>query len=275
MKWTEEAEAALGKVPFFVRKKVRARIEKEAGEENKTTITLSEVKATQSRFLSNMKSDIKGYQIETCFGQSGCPNRCVSGDTLMERLERLFKSQELLDFLKKNVNGTLKYHHEFRVGIAECPNACSQPQIRDISIIGASVPCVTAAPCSRCMSCVDVCKEVAIRLEPSDMEPAIDMEACVSCGACIKACPTGTLSCRTSGYRVQLGGRLGRHPRLAQEIQGLFTEDQVVELVRCCIAFYKKHSRNGQRFAQIFNIEKDLDSEDFMSFRQMKNLIKP
>jgi len=30
MKWTDEAEAALKKVPFFVRKKVRTRVEKEA-----------------------------------------------------------------------------------------------------------------------------------------------------------------------------------------------------------------------------------------------------
>jgi len=30
MKWTDEAEAAIKKVPFFLRKKVRARVEKEA-----------------------------------------------------------------------------------------------------------------------------------------------------------------------------------------------------------------------------------------------------
>ncbi len=266
MKWTDEAEAALGKVPFFVRKKVRARVEKEAHEENKTTVTLSEVRATQSRFLSNMKSDIKGYQIETCFGQTGCPNRCVSGDTLMERLEHLFKSQDLLGFLRKNVKGDLKYHHEFRVGIAECPNACSQPQIRDISIIGASVPRVSDTPCTRCMACVETCKESSIRFEPSSIKPDIDMMSCVTCGACVEVCPTGTLACRESGYRVQLGGRLGRHPRLAQEIPGIFSEDQVVELVRCCILFYKKHSLNGERFARIFNLETDLDSDIFSSF---------
>ncbi len=30
MKWTPEAEKAVKKVPFFVRKRVRARVEKEA-----------------------------------------------------------------------------------------------------------------------------------------------------------------------------------------------------------------------------------------------------
>jgi anaerobic sulfite reductase subunit C len=30
MQWTDEADAAVKKVPFFVRKKVRTRVEKEA-----------------------------------------------------------------------------------------------------------------------------------------------------------------------------------------------------------------------------------------------------
>ena len=28
----------------------------------------------------------------------------------------------------------LKFHHEFRVTVADCPNSCSQPQIKDIGI---------------------------------------------------------------------------------------------------------------------------------------------
>jgi hypothetical protein len=51
MKWTEEAEAAVKKVPFFVRKKVRTRVEKEAAEIGKTSVTLSDVKATQAMLV--------------------------------------------------------------------------------------------------------------------------------------------------------------------------------------------------------------------------------
>lgn len=262
MKWTDEAEAAIKKVPFFVRKKVRARVEKEAAEENKTSITLAEVKATQNRFLSKMDSDIRGYQIETCFGQNGCPNRCVSGDTLLNRLENLFKEQDLLAFLKMTIKGNLKYHHEFRVGIAECPNACSQPQIRDIAIIGASVPMITDKVCSQCRACVNECKEGSIRLESDEEKPEIDYDTCVRCGACINECPTETISCRESGYRVQLGGRLGRHPRLAKELVGLFSEDQVLETVKDCITFYKQNSKNGKRFSQL------LDDKTFNSIQK-------
>lgn len=47
MKWTAEAEDLLKKVPFFVRKRVRARVEKEAEEAGKTVVSPVEVTATQ------------------------------------------------------------------------------------------------------------------------------------------------------------------------------------------------------------------------------------
>lgn len=252
MKWTDEAEAALSNVPFFVRKKVRVRVEKEAVAENKALVTLAEVKKTQQRFLSGMAAEIKGYQVEACFGRNGCPNRCVSGDSLVARLDNLFQAEDLLAFLKETVEGPLKYHHEFRVAVAECPNACSQPQIRDVSIIAATVPGFSDKPCSSCSACVDKCREKSLILTDGDEGPRLDFQSCVRCGACVTVCPTGTLAAVESGYRVQLGGRLGRHPRLARELPGLFSEDKVLSIVKGCIDFYKKNSR-GERFSHLLD----------------------
>jgi anaerobic sulfite reductase subunit C len=250
MKWTAEAEDAIKKVPFFVRKRVKSRVEKEAEAEGKPLITLAEVQATQARFLSRMETDIKGYQIETCFGAGGCPNRAHAGDGLMEKLEALLAEEALLDFLKKEVKGPLKYHHEFRITLADCPNACSQPQIKDIGIIGACVPEITQSPCSQCEACVTACREQAIILEAGS--PAIQFDRCLSCGQCIQVCPTGTLGPAVLGYRVLLGGKLGRHPRLARELSGIFSEEAVLAIVKDCLSFYRSHSKGGARFAEIF-----------------------
>ncbi len=250
MKWTAEAEDAIRKVPFFVRKRVRARVEKEAEAEGRPLITLAEVQATQARFLSRMETDIKGYQIETCFGAGGCPNRAHAGDELAQKLEALLAEEALLDFLKKQVKGPLKYHHEFRITIADCPNACSQPQIKDIGIIGACVPKITQTPCSQCDACVAACREQAVRLD--DGMPAIHFDRCLSCGRCIQVCPAGTLAAGTLGYRVLLGGKLGRHPRLARELPGIFSQDAVLSIVRDCLSFYRSRSKGGERFAEIF-----------------------
>ena len=49
MKWMPEAEEDIKKVPFFVRKRVRARVEKEANKAGKQAVSLADVKATQAR----------------------------------------------------------------------------------------------------------------------------------------------------------------------------------------------------------------------------------
>jgi anaerobic sulfite reductase subunit C len=255
MKWTREAEAAIKKVPFFVRKKVRTRVEKEAHENGKPVVTIAEVKATQKRYLTHMESEVKGYQLDSCFGPNGCPNRTMETDALSRQLTSLLESEDLLGFLKENVNGSLKFHHELRLTLAECPNACSQPQIKDIGIIGACMPGLTAKPCSRCEACVDICKEDAVLLADKNDVPEIDSEKCIKCGQCIPVCPTGTLSEGRKGYRVQLGGKLGRHPQLAREMPGIYSDKEVVSIVKDCIIFYKKNSRNGIRFAKIFKDE--------------------
>ena len=109
MEWTPEAEAAIKKVPFFVRKRVRTRVEKEAGEAGKTQVTLTEVRQTQKRYLSGMETDIKGYQIDTCFGPGGCPNRAIEGESLAQKIEAIFEKEDLLSVLKQGVIGNLKF----------------------------------------------------------------------------------------------------------------------------------------------------------------------
>ncbi len=258
MEWTPEAEAAVKNVPFFVRKKVRAVIEKEAAAAGKSRITPAEVEAARKRFLSGRNEEITGFQVEICFGPSGCPNRAQPGETLLKAIEGLLKEADLRTFLESCVKGPLKYHHQFRVALAECPNACSQPQIKDIGIIGACRPQVTREGCTLCRACVSACREDAVRLDETEEKPAVDFTRCLSCGKCIAVCPTGTLVSGETGFRVLLGGKLGRHPRLAFELPGIYTDAQVLGIVSDCIALYKEKSRHGERFGEVLS-EEDLN----------------
>ena len=258
MQWTPEAEEAVKKVPFFVRKRVRARVEKEAGLEGKPRITLADVTVTQQRYLTGMAAEVKGYQLDTCFGPSGCPHQIQPGDALMTDIETLLQKADLLAFLKASGVMELKFHHEFRVTMAECPNACSQPQIKDIGIIGASRPKITAEPCSECMECQTVCRDKAVIVGQEGPGPIIDWQRCVYCGQCLAACPTGTLAQGPMGYRVYLGGKLGRHPRLAVALPGIYAPAAVLNIVRACLDLYKSKSRNGRHFAEILTSE-DID----------------
>jgi len=252
MQWTEEAEAAIKKVPFFVRKRVRTRVEEEAQQAGKTKVSLSDVRLSQKRYLAKMSDEVKGYQLETCFGPGGCPNRAMDSDRLVERLEQILKRADLRKFLETRVKGGLKHHHEFRVTVADCPNACSQPQIKDMGVIGAAEPVVSEEPCTRCQRCVEACAENAVSVKDSEEMPSIDYEKCVRCGKCVEVCPTGTMAAGQKGYRVMLAGKLGRHPRLAEELPGLYQEDEVVGILENCLDYYKKRSKHGERFADVY-----------------------
>jgi len=254
MKWTKEAEKEIKKVPFFVRKKVRARVETEAMAAGRKAITISDIKTTQEKYISNMSSEIKGFQLNTCFGSGNkCSNSAVDSNSLLNSLEDLLVKENILKFLRQNIGDNIKFHHEFKVTLASCPNACSQPQIKDIGIIGACIPETTENDCTLCEQCVDICKENAITLNDTECTLMIDHNLCVKCRQCIKKCPSETITEKKAGFRILLGGRLGRHPRLAEELPGIFSEDETLKIVKQCIDHYKKNSKNGARFADIYN----------------------
>jgi len=251
MKWLPEEEAEIKKAPFFVRKKARQRVEAHVAAEGRDFLTVADVQAAKKSFLTRMDEEVKGFQLETCFGSQGRPNRVIEDDGLVPSIERLLKAEDLRGFLKQTVNGPLKFHHEFRVTLADCPNACSQPQIKDIGIIGAATPKRTDVPCSECGACVEVCREDAVLLDPSQGGPVFEWKQCVRCGQCINTCSAGTIAACSQGYRLLIGGKLGRHPRLATELPGLYDADQVLEVVKWCVRHYKQHSRGGERFAEL------------------------
>ena len=255
MKWASEADEAIKKVPFFVRKKVREKVEQYARDKGRTLVGIADVKAAKKKFVSSMSNDIKGYQLDRCFGASGCPHAALSCEGIMEKAEVIFKQEDILGFLKKEVKGDLKYHHEFRMSCADCPNGCSQPQIKDVGILSARSPRLTDEVCSQCRACVEICPDHCISLDDNDEGPSIDFDACMMCGKCIGACPTGTIDEGEKGFRVQLGGRLGRHPRLAMEIPRLMSEPEVLEVLKRALVFYKTHSKNGTRFSKLLGPE--------------------
>jgi dissimilatory sulfite reductase (desulfoviridin) alpha/beta subunit len=249
MKWSPEANEALSKVPFFVRQRVKRQVEEEAARWDAGEVRLEHIKTCQKRFLNQMEDEVKGYQVETCFGPSGCPNRAVISENFSKEVEERLAGKNLKSFLKDRVKGPLKMHHEFRISVSDCPNACSRPQIADLGLIGACSPKVTDKPCSQCGACVEVCREGAISL--TGQVPVVDPAKCLSCGQCMPACPTGTLQESSRGYRILAGGRLGRHPRLAMELPGIRGLEEALKVVDRCLGHYRRYCLKGERFGEI------------------------
>jgi dissimilatory sulfite reductase (desulfoviridin) alpha/beta subunit len=84
----------------------------------------------------------------------------------------------------------------------------------------------------------------------------------MNCGLCIEVCQSGTLVEGYRGFRIQLGGKLGRHPKLAEELPGIFNEAEAVQIVQSCLEVYKQTARGGIRFSEIF---KQIDVKHLLS----------
>ena len=194
--------------------------------------------------------ELKGWRIETCKGaRVGCPNRAAPDDALAADLDGVFLARDFGTGLRALVGGRLKHRHEFSVAVADCPNACSRPQIADLGLIGAAEPRHTAEVCHQCMGCLHACREGAVT-HPG-LLPILDPARCVRCGACCRVCLSGTLQVGRRGWRILLGGKLGRHPRLGTELPGIHSREGVLVAAGCCIDFYLRNARAGERLGEL------------------------
>ncbi len=245
MKWSKEAEKTIQRVPFFIRKRVRKKVEAYAKEQGISTITNKHIDECKQRFVRSMDRELKGYAVETCLGAQECSNRTMSDTDIADKIESFLQGQGMKEFLQERLSHPLKVHNEFRVSISFCPNSCSRPQIVDIGLIGAVCPVVSDDECNGCGLCKRACDEEAISLE-GDFVKILEYK-CLYCGQCISRCPTGSIAKAKEGFRVLVGGKLGRHPQLGFELPGIFSPERALEIIEKVTLFYKARCKKGER----------------------------
>lgn len=269
MEWEENARAAVNHLPFADRRKAVARAETAVLKAGRNVVSPADIEPFLPKppVIGEYESD--GYRLEVCSGGKSCHNRVHrrgdggeageddSPDRLVQGIRALLDDAVLGDFLRSHGSGPIRVHQLFRVSVSQCPNACSQPQIRDLGIIAAASPVFTENGCVQCGACENACRENAVWVDADKEVSVIDHERCIACGACISVCPTGRIGKGAAGYRVMIGGKLGRHPRLATELPGIYDVEAVLRLLCLCLDEYKQKSTKRKRFADIVAGEKD------------------
>ncbi len=196
---------------------------------------------------------MNAYKIKMCKRENGCKNAVYKESEISDEIVLLFDGINYTDFIKREIKGPVKSHHQFKVTISCCPNSCPMPQIVDLGIVAASPVMVSNENCSNCNSCINTCIEDAILLDAMK-GPKISHDRCVYCAKCAKNCPTETITIKESGFRIMVGGKLGRHARLASELPGIFSKQETLIIVKNSIKLLKENYSGAKRFADLFSI---------------------
>lgn len=186
------------------------------------------------------------FTIKKCFT---CSNMVVDLDGLEKNLRQVMEEVNFSARLAGRLGaGKPKFRQLFHIALSGCPNSCSQPQIKDFGVQGQAVVELTGE-CSNCGQCISACPEGAITL--TNTGAYIERKYCLNCALCVRSCPEGVLQIKRRGFRVLVGGKLGRHPRLATEVYALADEATVAKCLRRCVEAYLTCGRPGERFGSL------------------------
>lgn len=186
------------------------------------------------------------YVVRVCRAAEGCPRAVVDVAAAAAVLTATLDGVDVAGVVRRKAGaGRMLEHHRFKATLSGCPNACSQPQIADVGLVGQERPLLDRAACIECDLCVEACAEAVFSL--ADGHLSMDESRCVGCGACMRVCPTVALTSAATGWRVLVGGRLGRHPRLGAEVMSCADLGDAPAVATRVIALWELEGRRDER----------------------------
>lgn len=194
------------------------------------------------KIVANITEPVK---IELCRGSMlGCPKAVVDPKDVEVEILDLMENEGLVEELKEHLPGENVFQPTLRISISGCVNGCSRPHIKDIGIEGVVDLKYHTDNCDQCGACFNACQENAIKM--TDDGISIDHDLCLSCGECANACSKEALTISKPGIRVMIGGRLGRHPHLAEPLAKYLSNHEGIKRIRQIFREVIRKHRSGQ-----------------------------
>ncbi|WP_270647672.1 (4Fe-4S)-binding protein [Paeniclostridium hominis] len=147
----------------------------------------------------------------------------------------------------------VKLPHKFKIGVGGCPNNCIKPSLNDFGVIGQFVPDFDEDMCSGCKKCAprDTCKVGAISMV--DGKALIDREKCNNCGLCIGKCHFDAIDEGKKGLKIYLGGKWGKASRPGTPISGIYSEEEMMNILEKTLLIYREQGKTGERFGDMID----------------------
>lgn len=256
MKWTVEANNQIGAFPYFARFTARRLIEKNNKDKDKLIVEIEDVLAIKEnkeiKKLLDLDYDLNNIEynqnlrINICGGIRGCKRTYFDDMEVTKLFYRVLEKSQILKTIEENRE--TRKNSSLKVAISGCPNSCSRPQIQDLAIVGYHNPKLTNKDCIACGSCKDRC---VLNLIEVEKEVRVKMEDCIGCGNCIGICPTGTIDSGEMGYRILVGGRLGKDPQLAKTYKQVTTMKDLEKSLENILESFNESLKTGVKFSDL------------------------
>ncbi|MFC1855491.1 4Fe-4S binding protein [Thermodesulfobacteriota bacterium] len=172
--------------------------------------------------------------VTACQGEKVCPRAMIDCIDIADKVDELYYGKTL--------------PHKFKFAITGCPAGCVKPEENDIGVQGAILPRYESEDCTMCGLCKEVCYSGAIDIS-ADLQLTFDESLCNNCGECVKSCPMSCWVPEKSGYLLFVGGKMGKKPRFADEVEGIIEDEaELFKLFEKTMDFFTENGLTRERF---------------------------
>ncbi|MGA2105960.1 MAG: 4Fe-4S binding protein [Methanoregula sp.] len=183
--------------------------------------------------------------VTSCLGTRHCKFGIIDSVGLAKEIDKRFFGREL--------------PVKVRIAISACPNGCESERLNEIGITGTRRPIRDPGLCTGCGTCTHYCREKAI--EVTDGLVVLHKDLCMECGFCILPCPFNIISAEDPEYRITVGGRRGRHPKLGRHLITVKTQEDAIRVVDRIIYWIYRQASSGAMLPEQLD---ELEFDEFM-----------
>lgn len=195
-------------------------------------------------------SETAFWKVDVCHGwERGCRFAVIDLQPLKMQIETILQGSDWQRFPDCRDSGSLPPHQRLKIALAACPNACTQPQVKDIGLVACRYPLRVKPGCTACGMCENVCAEKAVTVKNGTAR--LNPRRCVGCGMCVKTCPSKTIVAGDTAFRILVGGGLGRRPRWAMELPVRVRSEEAAGAVERLLSRMLREARPGDRASDV------------------------